>query len=230
MNPHPNPLLSKEREIVRTHRWVFLLLPFLLLTSCATPRFGPRTWEDPSGEKGLASWYGHPYHGRRTSSGEVYDMYQLTAAHREIPLGSWVEVINLTNGRSLTVRVNDRGPFVDGRIIDLSYASAELLGVVGPGVVPVRVRLTQAPPQAPGPARYSVQVASFVAESNALALKAELEQKVSGVYMVKAQINGEVYYRIRVGQFVSHPEAKNAAERLASLGYRVLITGFEDRF
>lgn len=109
MNPHPNPLLSKEREIVRTHRWVFLLLPFLLLTSCATPRFGPRAWEDPSGEKGLASWYGHPYHGRRTSSGEVYDMYQLTAAHREIPLGSWVEVINLTNGRSLTVRVTTAG-------------------------------------------------------------------------------------------------------------------------
>ncbi|MBI2883003.1 MAG: septal ring lytic transglycosylase RlpA family protein [Candidatus Methylomirabilis oxyfera] len=205
------------------------LLCLLFLTSCASIGQGPRAWEDPSGEKGLASWYGHPYHGRRTSSGEVYDMYQLTAAHREIPLGSWVEVINLTNGRSLTVRVNDRGPFVDGRIIDLSYASARLLGVVGPGVAPVRIRLTQAPPQAPGPARYSVQVASFVAESNALALKAELEQKVSGVYLVKALIDGEVYYRIRVGQFAAHAEAKAAAERLASLGYRVLIMGSEDR-
>lgn len=205
------------------------LLCLVFLTSCALFGQGPRAWEDPSGEKGLASWYGHPYHGRRTSSGEVYDMYQLTAAHREIPLGSWVEVINLTNGRSLTVRVNDRGPFVDGRIIDLSYASAQLLGVVGPGVAPVRVRLTPAPPQAPGPARYSVQVASFVAESNALALKAELEQKVSGVYLAKALIDGEIYYRIRVGQFVSHAEAKAAAERLASLGYRVLITGSEDR-
>lgn len=96
-------------------------------------------------------------------------------------------------------------------------------------MAPVRVRLTQAPPQTPGPARYSVQVASFVAESNALALKAELEQKVSGVYLVKALIDGEIYYRIRVGQFVSHAEAKAAAERLASLGYRVLITGSEDR-
>jgi rare lipoprotein A len=212
--------------MLRPRRPAILALPLLclvFLTSCALFRQGPRAWEDPSGEKGLASWYGHPYHGRRTSSGEVYNMYQLTAAHREIPLGSWVEVINLTNGRSLTVRVNDRGPFVDGRIIDLSYASAELLGVVGPGVVPVRVRLTQAPPQAPDPARYSVQVASFVAESNALTLKAELEQKVSGVYLVKAQIDGEVYYRIRVGRFVSHAEAKTAAERLASLGYRVLV-------
>ncbi|MBZ0168498.1 RlpA-like protein precursor [Candidatus Methylomirabilis lanthanidiphila] len=215
-----------------TRRSAILALPLLLLlflTSCASISQGPRAWKDPSGERGLASWYGHPYHGRRTSNGEVYDMYQLSAAHREIPLGSWVEVINLTNGRSLTVRVNDRGPFVDGRIIDLSYASAMLLGVVGPGVAPVRVRLTQAPLQAPGPARYSVQVASFVAESNALALKTELEQKVSGVYLMKAAIDGEVYYRVRVGQFVSHAEAKTAAERLASLGYRVLIMGFEDR-
>ena len=205
------------------------LLLLLFLTSCVSISQGPRAWEDPLGEQGLASWYGHPYHGRRTSSGEVYDMYQLTAAHREIPLGSWVEVINLTNGRSLTVRVNDRGPFVDGRIIDLSYASAQLLGVVGPGTAPVRVRLTRVPLPAPGPSRYSVQVASFVAESNALALKTELEQKVSGVYLVKAAIDGEVYHRVRVGQFTSNAEAKTAAERLASLGYRVLIMGSEDR-
>ena len=205
------------------------LLLLLFLTSCVSISQGPRAWEDPLGEQGLASWYGHPYHGRRTSSGEVYDMYQLTAAHREIPLGSWVEVINLTNGRSLTVRVNDRGPFVDGRIIDLSYASAQLLGIVGPGTAPVRVRLTRVPLPAPDPYRYSVQVASFVAESNALALKTELEQKVSGVYLVKAAIDGEVYHRVRVGQFTSHAEAKTAAERLASLGYRVLIMGSEDR-
>lgn len=208
------------------------LLLLLFLTSCASISQGPRAWEDPSGEQGLASWYGHPYHGRRTSSGEVYDMYQLTAAHREIPLGSWVEVVNLGNGRSLTVRINDRGPFIDGRIIDLSYASAQLLGVVGPGTAPVRVRLTQAPPQrqAPEPTRYSVQVASFVSESNARTLKAELEQKMTGVYLVKAQVNGDVYFRVRVGRFASHAEARTAAERLASFGYRVLILGSDDRF
>lgn len=208
-----------------------LSLLALLLTSCATPRLGPRAWEGMSGEEGLASWYGHPYHGRRTSNGEVYDMYQVSAAHREIPLGSWVEVINLSNGRSLTVRINDRGPFVDGRIIDLSYAAASLLGVTGPGVVPVRVRLTHAPQGSskPDPGRFSVQVGSFTAEANALALKAELEQKASGVHLVKAQVGGEVYYRIRIGQFASRAEAKRAAERLASLGYRVLIMGSEDR-
>ena len=86
---------------------IFELLLFLL-TSCAAPPLRPRAWEDLSGEVGLASWYGVPYHGRRTSSGEVYDMYQLTAAHRDIPLGSWVEVTNLTNARSLSVRINDQ--------------------------------------------------------------------------------------------------------------------------
>lgn len=208
---------------------LMLSLLAMALTSCATPRLGSRPWEELSGERGLASWYGHPYHGRRTSNGEVYDMHQLSAAHREIPLGSWVEVINLNNGRSLTVRINDRGPFVDGRIIDLSYAAASLLGVTGPGVVPVRVRLIQAPQGDVGPGRYSVQVSSFTAESNALALKAELEQKISGVRMVKALVGGEAYYRIRVGHFVSRAEAQTAAERLASLGHRVLIMGSEDR-
>ena len=204
-----------------------LALVLLLLAACATPGLRPRAWEDLSGESGLASWYGVPYHGRRTSSGEVYDMYQLSAAHRDIPLGSWVEVTNLTNGRSLTVRINDRGPFVEGRIIDLSYAAAALLGVTGPGVVPVRVRLSQSPVGASGSARYAVQVGSFTAESSAQALKVELEQKVRGVHVVKALIGGETYYRVRVGSFLSRNEAQGTAERLARLGYRVLIVGTE---
>ena len=200
-----------------------LALVLLLVAACAGPGLRSRPWEDLSGETGLASWYGVPYHGRRTSSGEVYDMYQLTAAHRDIPLGSWVEVTNLTNGRSLTVRINDRGPFVEGRVIDLSYAAASLLWITGPGVVPVRVRLSQLPVGASGSARYSVQVASFTAESSAQALKAELEQKVRGVHVVKALIGGETYYRVRIGTFASRSEAQGTAERLAGLGYRVLI-------
>jgi rare lipoprotein A len=199
------------------------LVFLFLVAACATPQLRPRAWEDLSGETGLASWYGVPYHGRRTSSGEVYDMYQVSAAHREIPLGSWVEVTNLTNARSLTVRINDRGPFIEGRIIDLSYAAASLLGVTGPGVVPVRVRLSHAPPGGPGPVRYSVQVASFTAESSARALKVELEPRVAGVHIVKALVGGETYYRVRVGSFASRTEAQGTAERLAALGYRVLV-------
>jgi len=205
------------------------LLMLILLAACATPQVRPRAWEDLSGETGLASWYGVPYHGRRTSSGEVYDMYQVSAAHREIPLGSWVEVTNLTNGRSLTVRINDRGPFVEGRIIDLSYAAASLLGVVGPGVAQVRVRLSQPPQGAPGPVRYAIQAASFTAESSARALKAELEPQVAGVHIVKAMVGGETYYRVRIGNFPSRADAQATAERLAGLGYRVLIMESSDR-
>ncbi len=208
---------------------ILKLLVLLLLTSCAAPQMRPRAWKDLSGETGLASWYGVPYHGRRTSSGEVYDMYQLTAAHREIPLGSWVEVTNLTNSRSLTVRINDRGPFIEGRIIDLSYAAASLLGITGPGVVPVRVQLSHLPQAGSASARFTVQVASFTAESSAQALKAELERMVSGVHLMKALVSGEVYFRVRVGNFASRTEARAIAERLAGVGYRVLIMESAER-
>ena len=174
-------------------RQAILLVFLLLVAACAAPQLRPRAWEDLSGETGLASWYGVPYHGRRTSSGEVYDMYQVSAAHREIPLGSWVEVTNLTNARSLTVRINDRGPFIEGRIIDLSYAAASLLGVTGPGVVPIRVRLSSPPQGGVGPARFSVQAGSFTAGSSAQALRAELERHVSGVKIVMAVVGGEMF-------------------------------------
>jgi len=93
-------------------------------------------------ERGIASWYGEPFHGRQTSSGEIYDMYALTAAHRSLPLPSFVEVTNLANGRKLVLRVIDRGPFhdPDRRIIDVSYTAAVKLGLVGTGTAPVRVR------------------------------------------------------------------------------------------
>lgn len=90
-------------------------------------------------ETGKASWYGHPFHGRRTSSGETYDMYKVSAAHKVLPLGTYVLVENLGNGKNIVLRINDRGPFVKGRIIDLSYAAASAIDVVGPGVADVRV-------------------------------------------------------------------------------------------
>ena len=97
---------------------------------------------NPNGfrERGLASWYGEPFHGRKTASGEIYDMDKITAAHKTLPLHTWVEVKNLDNKQSLTVRINDRGPFVTGRIIDLSRAAAKELGVYGPGVAKVSLR------------------------------------------------------------------------------------------
>ncbi|MGH7278020.1 MAG: septal ring lytic transglycosylase RlpA family protein [Candidatus Rokuibacteriota bacterium] len=96
-------------------------------------------------QTGRASWYGHPYHGRRTANGEIYDMHRLTAAHRTLPLGTRVRVTNLRNGRVVDVRVNDRGPYVDGRILDLSHAAASVLDAVRDGVVPVRLEVLELP-------------------------------------------------------------------------------------
>lgn len=110
------------------------------LASCAGPKksrgtLGARGYT----ERGEASWYGKKFHGRTTANGERYDMYALTAAHKTLPFDVIVEVTNLSNGRSVEVRINDRGPFKKGRIIDLSYAAASELKMIGPGVVPVRV-------------------------------------------------------------------------------------------
>ena len=99
------------------------------------------------GQTGEASWYGEPHHGRPTASGEIYDMNQLTAAHRTLPLGTRVLVTNLKNGRAVEVRINDRGPSVEGRIIDLSFAAAKELGAVPSGTIPVRVRVISQPSQ-----------------------------------------------------------------------------------
>ena len=96
-------------------------------------------------EVGMASWYGAAHQGRRTASGEVFDMHQLTAAHRTLPFGTRVLVTNRDTSQSTEVRINDRGPFVKGRILDVSYAAARLLGAVGPGTVPVRVRILSLP-------------------------------------------------------------------------------------
>ncbi len=100
-----------------------------------------------STETGIASWYGIPYDGRRAASGEIFDMQQLTAAHRTLPFDTWVEVTNLSNGKHVDVRINDRGPFVDGRIIDLSQAAAREIDLLRPGVA--RVRLKVVAPRVP---------------------------------------------------------------------------------
>src|SRR5689334_4888356 len=97
-------------------------------------------------EEGKASWYGVPYHGRPAADGEIYDMETLVAAHRVMPFNTWLEVTNLVNGKSVNVRVIDRGPFVGGRIIDLSHAAAREIDLIGPGVAPVRLQVISAPP------------------------------------------------------------------------------------
>src|SRR5262245_57622980 len=116
------------------------------LAACSTTR--PVTPPIVEGrQEGVASWYGPGFHGKRTANGEIYDQYELTAAHQTLPLGTRVMVTSLANGRSVEVRINDRGPFVGGRIVDLSYAAASVLRMVGPGTMPVRLEILDAPVQ-----------------------------------------------------------------------------------
>jgi len=129
-------------------RYVALAVCGVVLCACNHKKHGklvgpapPVTAKVGDTESGLASWYGHPYHGRPAANGEIYDMEKLTAAHRTLPFETWVHVTNLSNDKSVDVRITDRGPFVEGRIIDLSHAAARAIDLIGPGVTRVRVKV-----------------------------------------------------------------------------------------
>ncbi|HYM37608.1 MAG TPA: septal ring lytic transglycosylase RlpA family protein [Nitrospiraceae bacterium] len=197
---------------------LILLLPTFLFSGCGTapvPRHVPATGY-PVGytERGVASWYGPGFHGRKTANGETYDMNQLTAAHRTLPLGSVVQVRSLTSGRTVTVRVNDRGPFAKNRILDLSQAGAQALGMIGNGTDQIEIRVTayQGRPGAMGYLR--VQVASFAEQSNAQALASRLRGQYADVRVEVIELAGGRRYRVHVGRFVSEQQAEALASRL----------------
>jgi len=162
----------------------------------------------------VASWYGPGFHGRKTASGETYDMYQLTAAHRTLPLGSVVQVRSLTSGQMVTVRVNDRGPFAKGRILDLSMAGARALGMVGDGTsqVEIRVLAYQGRPGAVG--ALWIQVASYADRANAQAMVARLRTHYSDIRIDTVEVSGERRYRVQVGRFASEEQAEAIANQL----------------
>lgn len=164
-------------------------------------------------EEGVASWYGVPFHGRRTSNGETYDMNQLTAAHRTLPFNTIVRVTNLANGRKVDVRINDRGPFVEGRIIDLSLAAARALDMVATGVARVRLERVSGP-QAPETGNFTVQVGAFLERANAVRLRQRLEQKYQPVFIVEYDSPKGLFYRVRVGRVPSEAAANRLADRL----------------
>lgn len=182
-------------------------------------------------EQGLASWYGKDFHGRKTSNGEIYDMYAMTAAHKTLPLGVCVRVENKNNGRVEVARINDRGPFVAGRIIDLSYTLADKLGVVGPGTAPVVVTaLGFARQDAEGRTHYTlpetlqsgpfmIQVGAFSQQQNAAQLQARLQQRYGHADVREALVAGQRYFRVRAGEFHSLAEAGQAQAALAADGY-----------
>lgn len=180
----------------------------------AAPPPLPPTVGEP--EIGVASWYGEPYHGRATASGEVYDMNGFTAAHRTLPFQTWVRITNLENHRFTSVRINDRGPFIEGRIIDLSRAAAAAIEMLGAGTALVRLEVVQRPTNEPAgrPARYSVQVGAFLVEENALRLQARLVERFGDVFIQTYEAPDGLYYRVRVGRSGTLSDALALADEL----------------
>ncbi|MBE0596234.1 MAG: septal ring lytic transglycosylase RlpA family protein [Desulfuromonadales bacterium] len=182
-------------------------------------------------EEGLASWYGKDFHGRKTSNGEIYDMHGRTAAHKTLPLGVHVKVKNLANGKEAICRINDRGPFVRGRIIDLSYTLAQELEVVGPGTAPVRVevlgfresdvagRPVYRQLRSYDQGSYTVQVGSFGVRDNADRLATQLQARHGAASVKEGWVGERLFYRVRAGNYSSLDAAEAARRSFEAGGY-----------
>jgi len=171
---------------------------------------------------GMASWYGTKFHGGRTSSGETYNMYSMTAAHKTLPLPSYVQITNLDNGRSTVVRINDRGPFHDDRIIDLSYAAANRLGVLSAGTAKVEVRLVAAPVANNSGKKVYVQAGAFTELENAESLRGQLtgEEIDSDILTTPLARLDKTLYRVHIGPFSNRASANEVAQRLVGMGLK----------
>jgi rare lipoprotein A len=214
---------------------IFALAPLLILglvSACALPPSkislppAPQSGTRPV-QTGIASWYGPGFHGRPTASGVIYDQHELTAAHQTLPLGTRVMVTNLQNGRSTEVIINDRGPFLKGRIIDLSYAAAQALGMVGPGTIPVRIEVISPDVRSiKSSLDYTLQAGSFADLENAQKLVGQLTSNypdVKQISIVPFQSRESIYYRVQLGTFSSRSHAEEEARTLARRGFSVVV-------
>lgn len=184
-------------------------------------------------ERGTASWYGPDFHGKLTANGEKYDMHDMTAAHKTLPLGTHVKVFNLDNNREVAVRINDRGPFVQGRIIDLSREAAKRIGMMGSGTAKVEiVALGQA--VTPGAGRvapvdfssgnFTFQVGAFIDKDNAERLKAKLAEKYPNAHVMIYDSGDRIYYRVRAGRCQNLKQAAEYEKMLQKDGYTEVFT------
>ncbi len=179
-------------------------------------------------EEGVASWYGVPFNGRRTSNGEVYDMHTMTAAHRTLPFNTIVRVTNLRNGKQTEVRINDRGPFVANRVIDLSMAASQAIDMIGTGTAQVRLEIVSGT-QNPTAGYFSVQVGAFLQAENANRLKSQLEQTYPPVNIVKFDSPNGTFYRVRVGKLPSEEAAQQLADQLhTDQGFTTFVVRLDD--
>jgi rare lipoprotein A len=187
-------------------------------------------------QTGIASWYGKKFHGRKTANGEIYDMHAMTAAHKTLPMHTWVEVHNLDNNRKIKVRINDRGPFVTGRIIDLSYTGAQRIGMVGPGTARVRVTAlgaaTEYDKQVPvafkeldyWTGNFTVQVGAFQVKANAQNFTQKLSKLYLNAHIVVHKDFRGTFYRVRIGRFSNLKDAERFSDNL------VTNDGFDQAF
>ncbi len=218
----------------KLERRLFYALLFGFLVACASSRPSPAPSSAPAesppafpaewSEEGIASWYGGDdgFEGKPTASGEIYDSSLFTAAHRELPLGTLVEVWSVENGKSVRVRINDRGPFIKGRIIDLSRAAAGRLDLIGPGTGRVRLsvlkRGTEPPPVSPS-GQWAVQIGSFADAANA---RRQAERaRAAGRSVSLEPYNGLT--RVKVGSFGSRDEAREALAALEQQGFEGIL-------
>jgi rare lipoprotein A len=178
----------------------------------STPSKPPVPAAIGSTETGMASWYGHPYHGRQAADGEIYDMETLVAAHRTLPFNTWVRVTNLSNSKTVDVRIIDRGPFVGGRIIDLSHAAAQAVDLIGPGVAQVRLEIIRAPRNPEQPV-FGVQVGLFAFRQNADRMMQNMQTRY-GTAQVIAREGLSTTWRVVVGRENSADNAESLAARI----------------
>ena len=228
-------------------------LVFLFMTGCTTtpkppiqPPGKPKpyrvgsTWYQPVShakgfqQHGIASWYGKQFHGKKTSNGETYDMYAMTAAHKTLPMGTHVHVRNLDNDKEVMVRINDRGPFVQGRIIDLSYTAAKKIDIATLGTAPVIIVALepdnrQQPDATENSERepvdyykgnFTFQIGAFSDKQNALRLKETLDRTYKNAHVAEYDNGQEIFYRVRVGRASSLEQAVEYEKTLIQHGFK----------
>jgi len=190
-------------------------------------------------QKGKASWYGRKFHGRKTANGETYNMYAVSAAHKTLPLGTYVRVHNLKNNQKLDVRINDRGPFIQGRIIDLSYAAAKKLGIIGPGTAPVEIVALGRPAGSKAGSKavrsyiptdfykgnFTFQVGAFKDQKNAVRMKNRLALLYKNTHVTRYYNPDHGYlYGVRTGRCTTLKKAQKYKKILREKGFEGVFT------
>lgn len=198
-------------------------------------RYEPLSSHEGFVQSGIASWYGSDFHGKTTSNGEIYDMHAMTAAHKTLPLGVYVRVRHRDNGREAVVRINDRGPFVAGRIIDLSSSAAREIGIVESGIGPVKIealgyldrtatgRTVYRAPASYDRGSFGIQVGAFSRLENARRMADEIKRRHGVSSIRESVVKGVRYYRVRAGNYTSLKEAEQVRDRSSD---RVIAAGF----